>query len=94
MNRYAVRQQQDSNLRGRANRFQVYRLNHSAILTNILLSYIKLYVKLIAANGIRTRDLSLTKRVLCQLSYSGDDLNSIRVPAANKNNLKKGLGGN
>ena len=28
--------------------------------------------KKIATNGIRTHDLSLTKRVLYQLSYSGD----------------------
>ena len=27
-----------------------------------------------AIDGIRTRDLSLTKRVLCQLSYDGNSL--------------------
>ena len=28
-----------------------------------------------AIDGIRTRDLSLTKRVLCQLSYDGNYMN-------------------
>ena len=32
-----------------------------------------------AFDGIRTRDLSLTKRVLCQLSYDGISMVIVRV---------------
>ena len=32
-----------------------------------------------AIDGIRTRDLSLTKRVLCQLSYDGISIVIVRV---------------
>ena len=33
-----------------------------------------------AFDGIRTRDLSLTKRVLCQLSYDGNSLYNLDQP--------------
>ena len=36
--------------------------------------------KIEAIDGIRTRDLSLTKRVLCQLSYDGNSMeNSVKA---------------
>ena len=33
-----------------------------------------------AFDGIRTRDLSLTKRVLCQLSYEGEPVEKVPRP--------------